>query len=131
MDMLFENYYYEVVGREGAGDTTCFHIRLLPDCTVYRGHFPGHPVSPGVFNIETIRELAMRVTGRRLLVRRIRQCRFIAVVTPDETPRLDVNLRLTAAETGWLVDADIADAEKTYMTFRGEMMAQETRNRNQ
>ena len=62
--MLLENSYYKIIGRSGEGLDAVFRVALLPDCEVYKGHFPGNPVSPGVCNIETIKECAMLLTGR-------------------------------------------------------------------
>lgn len=45
--MLLENNFYHVVGKSADNQKTVYTIELLPDCDVYRGHFPGRPVCPG------------------------------------------------------------------------------------
>ena len=64
--MLLENKYYRIEKVEADHLEGVFHLRLLPDCDVYRGHFPGSPVCPGVCHIETIKECAMYLVGKRL-----------------------------------------------------------------
>lgn len=124
--MPFKNRYYEVVGHDiqEENNSVCFDIHLLPDFAVYRGHFPGNPVSPGVCNIETIRELAMMATGEHLIIKSIQQCRFLSVITPQITPQLTIHLHILSSTEGYTINANITDKKKIYMTFRGSMTHQ-------
>lgn len=119
--MLLENSYYKIIGRSGEGLDAVFRVALLPDCEVYKGHFPGNPVSPGVCNIETIKECAMLLTGKRLLIDTIRQCRLTAVASPSVCPEVEVTLSYSPVGKGFAVTAKIADNERTYMEYKGEM----------
>ena len=99
-----------------------FHVALLPDCAVYRGHFPGHPVCPGVCQVETARQCAGRLAGHPLLIRRIASCRFLTVATPEACPELDLAVTLQPAGEGtWTVTARLSDSGHTYMELKGEM----------
>lgn len=119
--MLLENSYYKIIGRSGEGLDAVFRVALLPDCEVYKGHFPGNPVSPGVCNIETIKECAMLLTGKRLVIDTIRQCRLTAVASPSVCPEVEVTLSCSLVGKGFAVTAKIADNERTYMEYKGEM----------
>ena len=100
-----------------------FRVELVPDCDVYRGHFPHKPVSPGVCNIGMIRECAERLVGRRLLIASIKQCRLTAVASPQACPCLDVALTAEPAGDGsYTVTATLVAAETVYMTFKGTLM---------
>ena len=59
--MWLKDHYYKVLTRRVSDGCSVFRIVLLPDCEVYRGHFPGHPVCPGAFNIQMMKECAMEV----------------------------------------------------------------------
>ena len=48
--MLIENYY-KVNDIIAGTEKTLFILSLKPDCEVYKGHFPGIPISPGACNI--------------------------------------------------------------------------------
>ncbi len=119
-----ENNYYKLIGiTRSNGLNAVFHIALCPDCEVYRGHFPGNPVSPGVCNIQTIKECAERLTGRQLQIGSIRRCRLPSVVTPATCPELDVEINLTPVGTGYGIIATVYDTKHTYMELKGEMTA--------
>lgn len=120
--MLLENKYYKVIRVEREEMSAVFHLAILPDCEVYRGHFPGKPVCPGVCNIETIKECAMMLTGKEMIIRTIKQCRLTAVATPDACPEVMVSLSAQPIEGGFTVTARITDAAgKVYMEYKGDM----------
>ena len=121
--MLLEEKYYRVLAQKRDGLHGVFHIALLRDCDVYRGHFPGRPVSPGVCNIETIKELTMALTGKSLCIQHIKSCRFTAVASPDICPEVDVEITVVPSREGYAVAAIIRDAKATYLELKGEMTA--------
>lgn len=122
--MLLENRYFEITdARTILRKEAVFRVRLLPDCDVYRGHFPGRPVCPGVCNIEMIKECAMLLSGRELSIGTIRQCRFTAVASPSISPELDVAVSLLPAGDDYVVSARISDKERTYVEYKGNMTA--------
>jgi len=121
--MLLENKFYRIIKEEKTeSDSSVYELELLPECDVYRGHFPGKPVSPGVCEIETVKELAMRVVGHRLFITTVNQCRFRAVASPLVCPKVKVLLEVAPVSEGsYKVIASMADAEIVYMEFKGEM----------
>lgn len=117
------NNYYRILGTAMQTDgSAVFRIALLPDCDVYRGHFPGRPVCPGVCQVEMARQCAGRLAEHPLLIRRIVSCRFLTLATPDACPELDLAVVLQPAGEGtWTAIARLYDREHTYMELKGEM----------
>ncbi|MDR1724193.1 MAG: beta-hydroxyacyl-ACP dehydratase [Tannerella sp.] len=113
--------YYKIESCAKEGEETIFRIALMPDYCAYKGHFPGNPVSPGVCNIQMIKELAEKVIGLRTFIAYIAQCRFSAVITPDLNPFLTVGLLISGSENLFKVKASISDGEQTFMEFKGEL----------
>ena len=120
--MLLLNKFYRVVSREEKDNNIVFHVELLPECDVYQGHFPGNPVSPGVCNIEMIKECVMQVVGRKLVMNKLDRCRLTAVASPSVCLTLDVTVHVEEGESSVKVLASIADAQQQYMDFKGEMI---------
>ena len=112
--------YYEITSSSIIEEEYSFEIRIKPDCDVYRGHFPGHPISPGVCNIGMIRDLAGKALKKKIRFTSIKQCRLTGMITPESTPALTVTLNLTSSDDGCSVSADIKDTEKSYMELKGE-----------
>lgn len=97
MVMLIEDYY-TVIQTSREGDTAVFSLALRPDCKVYEGHFPGQPVCPGVCNIQMLKECLETLTGKRLLLDCIQQCRLTVLLTPADFPLLEARIDILAAD---------------------------------
>lgn len=122
--MLLENRYYQLISQERVGEKGVFHVRLLPECAIYQGHFPGNPICPGICQIEMIKECAMLLTGRDLQIRTVTQCRLTALASPSVCPELDIEVQASSVEKGFLVRATISDAKQKYVDFKGELIVQ-------
>lgn len=56
------------------------------------GHFPGHPVVPGVVILDTVLECAARWLGRPCVVRTLPQVKFVAPLLPEQDARVRLTL---------------------------------------
>ena len=71
-----------------------FRVRLDASHPVFRGHFPGHPMLPGVCTLQLVRECLNRGTGRRFRYAAIRECKFLEMVVPQADELLEIDIRL-------------------------------------
>lgn len=118
--MLLKDKYFQIENVSRDGDAALCRVRLLPDCDVYRGHFPGHPVSPGVCNIEMVVECFNYCHGGSHRIKSIDRCRFTAVASPSVCPELDVAVSWTRTDgDGISVAASVKDDKRQYMDFKG------------
>lgn len=54
------------------------------DSAVYRGHFPGQPVTPGVLMIAAVVELLETATNQRFRLLNVKNIKYLSMMTPDE-----------------------------------------------
>ncbi len=114
--------YYTVDCVSKTEDGAVFAISLNPDCAVYKGHFPSQPISPGVCNINMILECASSFAEKPLLLKEIRQCRLISLITPQTHPQVTLGISMTpdAEHSGaYFLTATITKGEETCMTLKG------------
>lgn len=76
---------------------------------IFKGHFPGNPIMPGVCMMQIIKELAEQITGKSLFMERLSNVKFMALINPETTPELRLELDITATE-----DAGIKLKNTTY-----------------
>jgi len=67
-------------------------ILLNKDHEIFKGHFPGNPVTPGVCMMQIIKELTEEFTGAQLFLKTASNVKFMAIINPYETPELDLVL---------------------------------------
>ena len=97
-------------------------VSLNPGCRVYEGHFPGKPVSPGVCNIEMVRQCAERIHQRALRIRRIKQCRMTTLMAPHSHPQADVTVEMHPQEAGsYRLTAAIGEGSATWLTLKADV----------
>ncbi len=72
---------------------------LAPDNPVFKGHFPGNPVFPGVLMVEALAQVGAIIVlslpehkGKIGLLGGLKKARFRRVVVPGETLTLEVEL---------------------------------------
>ena len=108
--------FYTIDGKEAQDDgTVVYSVSLNAAHDVYKGHFPERPITPGVCNIQMIKELAEDLCGRPLTLTAIDRCRLTAMVTPDGSPKLNIKVHLDDTK----LSATIFHDETTYMTLSG------------
>jgi 3-hydroxyacyl-[acyl-carrier-protein] dehydratase len=113
--------YFQMVDRITLLDTEARLVRA--DCTVpehspvFEGHFPGHPILPGVLMIETMAQTGgwlvlatQRFAGMAFLAQ-VREAKLRAFVVPGQA--LQTEARLVHDGSGYaVVEAEIASAGK-------------------
>jgi 3-hydroxyacyl-[acyl-carrier-protein] dehydratase len=101
--MLKDDLYTidEALDREGV---VTFQIRFAAAHTLYEGHFPGQPVTPGVVLAEIVRELFESVQNTPLRMVTMRQCKFLAAHDPVSDPFMTIEIKWSV-DQGYLVQA--------------------------
>ena len=138
--------YFQMVDRIAELDPEARTVRadcVVPDASpVFEGHFPGHPLMPGVLLIETMAQtggwlvLGMLRFQKMPFLVQVKEAKLRSFVTPGQA--LQAEARLVHDGSGYaVVEASIrssgkkvADAEITYRvvpfpndTLRTEMLA--------
>ena len=118
------DYYYTIKSQQTVGNVALFDVILLPECSVYEGHFPGNPVAPGVCNIQMIKEIVERITGKQLLLAYIDRCKFTHLIMPEHHRELQIRIELVENrdDKPIKVIATIGRDDTEYMVFKGEFV---------
>lgn len=73
-----------------AEGTAVFEFRFGADDPTFAGHFPTHPLVPGIFQLEMTRAAAEWVLNCRLAVREISKAKFQRPIYPAECVRMEL-----------------------------------------
>ncbi|WP_292010153.1 3-hydroxyacyl-ACP dehydratase [Chryseobacterium sp.] len=90
--------FYTLQSYEKAGNSFIAHISLNREHDIFKGHFPGNPVTPGVCMMQIVKELAEEFSGFPLFLQSASNVKFMAIINPFETP--DLKLQLDIEDTG-------------------------------
>lgn len=91
--------FYTVLSEEKTGDSK-YNITILINekHEVFNGHFPGNPIMPGVCMIQIIKELTAAITKSTLIIQTLSNVKFMALINPEVTPELRLELDITTTE---------------------------------
>ena len=67
-------------------------IRLFPGHIIYSGHFPGHPITPGVVQLQIVHELMENHLGKSLKLVTVDDCKFLKIIDPEETNEVQISV---------------------------------------
>lgn len=73
-------------------------ININENHDVFKGHFPGNPVMPGVCMMQIIKELTEQITKSTLLLKTLTNVKFMALINPFVTPELRLELEIALTD---------------------------------
>ena len=91
-------------------------ISLNAGHTIYKAHFPGNPITPGVCLIQIIMELTEQRLQTHLELLKVTNLKFVAPISPEKTPLLDVLFTSVADEMAEVKVKGTLFAEEQPMT---------------
>ena len=89
---------------------------------IFRGHFPGDPVVPGVILVEALAQtagIAVGISGERLLLTAIKAMKFPKSCRPDETITLAA---VKAGSVGGLIQCDVIARVDDHVVAEGTIV---------
>jgi 3-hydroxyacyl-[acyl-carrier-protein] dehydratase len=100
--MLLKDFY-RIQSFEKTGDNQYSAIILLnAGHEVFKGHFPGNPVTPGVCMMQIIKELVQQVTDAKLTLKNASNIKFMALINPEVNPELRLDLEISESGGGMI-----------------------------
>ena len=99
--MLLTDFYTLTDFQQGDGNSYSASIRLNKEHDIFKGHFPGNPVTPGVCMMQIIKELVEKVTAQKLFMFKSSNVKFMALINPEINPELQLSLDITKDEAGF------------------------------
>ena len=96
--MKLENDFYRILKTEQDGPVYRIAAELIFPHEIYQGHFPDHPVVPGVCTLTMIREMVSRIRGDVTGFRKIKECKFVSPLLPRSGLQVDFELQLDEGE---------------------------------
>ena len=108
---MLRGILYETVSVDGSGAT----LRLLPESPVYRGHFPGYPITPGVCLVEMALEVIGEMAGHDVRLVAAKNIKFTSPVLPGEGTELRFNV--SGEGENWTVDVLNGETLSAHMSL--------------
>ncbi len=90
--------FYSVDDYAANGQTVSASISINRAHPIFTGHFPNQPVTPGVCMMQIIKELAEKWAQSKLVLKKARNIKFMAIINPENNPNIQVQLDVEEEE---------------------------------
>ncbi len=112
---------YNIKGIHDAEDGIHVNISFNPAHEVFRGHFPGNPVVPGVIQIQIIKDILESHFNRRLFLAYSRTIKYLNMISPVKTADVNIHIKVHESIPEQIkASATITAGETTFTKFSGE-----------
>lgn len=100
--MLLKDFY-KTSTLETVDNVSTATITINKNHEIFKGHFPGNPVTPGVCMMQIIKELTEDIVNKELFMESSGNIKFMAIINPEKNPDLVLTLDITKTEDSYKV----------------------------
>ena len=90
--------------------------------SIFKGHFEGFPVVPGVCMMQIIKEIMEKEMDKPLQVSKASQMKFLSVINPEENNEVSANIEYTANDHTYEVEAKLFLGETTFFKIKAVLV---------
>ena len=96
-------------------------IIINADHKIFEGHFPGHPIVPGVCMMQMLKEIIEQVTQKMTNLIKAHDMKFLALIDPSRNNNIQVSLKYSIETDGSIIlNATLYKDELTHFKFKGQ-----------
>ncbi len=90
-------------------------LRTNPEHFIYKAHFPGNPITPGVCIIKTAGELLEQKLDRKLFLKTVKNVKFLSVIIPEKGKKIKYSFsNIVEDENGCKSQVVVSDDTTAY-----------------
>src|SRR5690606_18032125 len=117
---LINNFYKILNLDESQSDKLMVLVKIDKLHPIFKGHFPNHPVTPGVCTMQIIKELTEKWAGKNLMLKTARNVKFMAIINPELNDEVQFELQFEPVNNDEIsVKSTVLIEENTALKFSG------------
>jgi 3-hydroxyacyl-[acyl-carrier-protein] dehydratase len=82
---------------------------------IFKGHFPGHPVLPGVCMLEMITEITGSHLQERIRITSASMIKYLNMIDPNKDPLIQFEIKYQRGTTNIATEAKIYSGNRVFM----------------
>lgn len=96
--MKLRGSLYTIVSEFKGDGRHDFNIKLDPEHFIYKAHFPGEPITPGVCIMQIAKELLEEAVSEYLTLSCVKNIKFLRIISPNEVTEICYSLAKISRE---------------------------------
>jgi len=111
---------YELLKVELDENRILAEIELNPNHDIYRGHFPGQPILPGVLQLQIVKEILASALEKNIHLKSASNIKFLSMVDPRAVNSLQLEIEIISEiEDVCRISAKIHSGNTVFLRFKG------------
>jgi 3-hydroxyacyl-[acyl-carrier-protein] dehydratase len=115
---LLLNDLYTIHSLTEKENTIQASVLLQADHAIFKGHFPGQPVLPGVCMLEMITEIAGQNLNKQFRIKAASLIKFLRMIDPQKNTRINFEINWQVVSEDTVVSGKIFGVEGIFMKFQ-------------
>ena len=91
---------------------------LQADHAIFKGHFPGQPVLPGVCMLEMITEITRSQLNQKFRITAAPQIKFLNMIDPGKDPLIEFEIKYALVSDKLTLAGSIHSGPRVFMKFQ-------------
>ena len=117
---MLQGDFFEIHNLQTAGFDIKADLVINAAHKIFEGHFPGHPVVPGVCMMQMVKEIMEHVFKKKTNLVSAVDIKFLAIINPEENTNIQAALKYKMEENGNMtVWASLFKDDRIYFKFKG------------
>lgn len=118
--MILKDDFYRINSLNFTDNTLEAQIAIDSNHAIFDGHFPGNPVTPGVVQLELVKELLSTHFNQPVQLKQLVTSKFLAVLNPQQSPEATCKMTVSPQEDQTLkVSGQLSTQEAVCLKFSG------------
>ena len=111
------NDFYQIESLNVTDTEVRADIHVDADHRIYEGHFPDQPVTPGVVQVQMVKEVLSKVLDTPLKMKSLRRCKFRSVFNPQTNNSFTLTISYSKDENEFKVKAEGKTEAQSYFVL--------------
>ena len=111
------NDFFQVIESSNDDNILLSAIKINAQHQIFEGHFPNNPVTPGVVQMQMVKELMEAHLQQKLALKEMGRCKFMAVLNPNENAEITIKITFSTLENNQIKVSAQGVSTDTKTTF--------------
>ena len=116
---MLQNDLYTFTDIEAEENILRANVKLNASHAIFKGHFPGEPVLPGVCMTQMVKDLLEFHIGKQARLVKALDIKFLSIITPNQDKPILLELKMLFMDDAIRVDARLLDNAEPLFKFKG------------